>query len=265
MSYSRVNWQDDKTPLSANNLNHMDEAIYGLSASMDTFVIGGKINGSSVSDNSLAGTKIIIGSVEGNRLADGSITDSKIKNGSVIAGKLGQNSVLEGNISPNAVTTINIKDGSVTTAKLADGAVVGGKITDRTVTSTKISSTGISEGKTLISDGSGGVSWKDVSIPTNVVQKITYNGVQYTSVSGNVTIVQAQADFAENNPSSPSFINNKPAQMQLPNPTSEDRNKIVYVNASSQYDLGYPNEYRVGSQWSIKADTNGLSIKWIGG
>ena len=266
MAYSRVNWQDDRTPLSAGNLNHMDEAIYNLSSSIDTFVVGGKIVGSSITDNSISGTKIIYNSIDGNKLSDNAVTDSKISAGAVLTEKIFNGAVTSIKIATKAVTTEKLDDYSVTTIKLAQGAVTGEKISQKTITSDKIYAYGVDEGKTLVSDGSGGVSWKDVSIPTNVVQKITYNGTPYTAVNGNVTIIQAQADFNEENPLSPSYINNKPTQMQLPDPTSEDRNKVVFVDANSEYALGYPNEYRLGSQWLIsKSDANGLSIKWIGG
>lgn len=265
MSYSRVNWQDDRTPLSAYNLNRMDEEIYNLSSSMRKILVGGKISGSSIASNSLSGNTIIDLTIVNNKIAEGAITDSKIYDGAVIESKLASDSVSTDKIQNNAVTESKILDGAITTSKIKNGAITSIKIAQKAVLENNIGSEGVSAGKTLVSDGEGGASWQTIPTASNTVQRIVYNGTTYNAVDGTATINQTQVDFDESDPDSPAYIKNKPSAMQLPSPTQSDAEKIIYVDALGSYALGCPNEFRMGNWLVSSTVTNGFIIKWVGG
>lgn len=265
MAYSRVNWQDDKTPLNAYNMNHMDEAIYNISSSVDKVIVGGKIVGTSIAQNSMPGNVIIQKSITSDQIADGAITDGKLSANAITTTAIINGAITSEKIGIGEVKSDNIQNGSIVTNKIGDSAVTEVKIANKAVSYEKLNSTGVVQGKTLISDGDGGVSWMSVPTASNTVQKILFNGVEYTPVEGTATMNQTQADFNENDASSPSYIRNKPSAMSLPTPTQEDYQKLLFVNALGNYVLGCPTEFRLGN-WLIQSSTtNGFVIKWIGG
>ena len=265
LAYSRVNWQDDRTPLSAYNLNRMDEEIYNMSSSLNKILVGGKISGTSIASNSLPGTVIIDNSITNYKISDGAVSERTIENGAITVNKISNGAVTTDKILNGAITSEKILDGSITGVDIAQGTILGANIKNKTITYSNLSSEGVTSGKTLLSDGSGGVSWETIPTASNTVQRITYNGVTYSAVEGTATFNQTQSDFNETDTNSPAYIKNKPSAMVLPSPTEEDENKIIFVNGNGNYTLGCPNEFRMGNWLIASTATNGFIIKWIGG
>lgn len=263
MAYSRVNWQDDKTPLSAKNMNHMDEAIYNLSSAIDSVFVGGKIIGTAIQDNSLPGTKIVINSISGDRLEEGAVTDSKIHDGAVITEKIQNYAVTTEKLATNSVTTEKISNNSITTEKIVQGAVTNDKIANNTITNNKLSSYSIPAGKVLVADGNGNVVWQDINIPENVVQRVVFNGTTYEGVNGTATFNQVQPDFNETNVYSPAYIKNKPGGTNVPAPSQADAGKLLYVGNDGNYTIGNPPEFNFRHWKIMESDTSGFIIKWV--
>lgn len=235
MNYTRVDWVDDKTPLSAANLNQMDSAIYALSGEISSFVRDGKINGGNIAPGTIQGTSLVDGSISNNKLADGAITDSKIADGAIKTDKLNNGAVETGKIEDSAITAEKIYDGAVTQGKISDGAVTSNKILDNAVTSSKILTQSVTwdkigsgdavAGKVLVSNGNGGAIWDN--IPGSVTS-ISIDGQPAVSpINGVATLTTVTADYAEENTQSPAYIRNKPT----PIPTVINPNSTKFLVA----------------------------------
>ena len=91
------------------------------------------LDGVSLIEGSVTGTKLAVNAVTNSRIKDGNVTATKIATNTITSKQLANAAVNNGAIQSFAVTEEKIAAGAVTTAKLAPGAVTAAKIKDKSM------------------------------------------------------------------------------------------------------------------------------------
>lgn len=133
MPYSRTQWINGETPLSAENLNNLEQGLANASENLEDALVSIDANETRL-DNVENSILDLDDSIENHEarldVFDGKfpIGTTNIADASITAAKLASAAVTQGKIASNAVTTGTIADGNVTTAKIGNKQVTLGKL-----------------------------------------------------------------------------------------------------------------------------------------
>ena len=155
---------EDTSPELGGDLDLNSKNIIGTGNINITGTITGTINLGGGLTGTVDNAQVATDSITTNKLADDAVSTSKLFNNAVTTIKIADDAVTSDKIADNSITSTHIAPGVVVETDVADNAITSDKIADDAVGISELNVSGSgTNGQALVTDGSGGLSWADVT------------------------------------------------------------------------------------------------------